>query len=59
MLVLAAGLQESKLSNLAPGEGDRDSVGVLQQRPSQGWGTPGQAADDVHLRHRARSSMHW
>ncbi|MDT7574747.1 MAG: hypothetical protein QOH17_1080 [Pseudonocardiales bacterium] len=38
VLVLAAGLQESKLRNLQPGEGDRDSVGVLQQRPSQGWG---------------------
>jgi hypothetical protein len=38
VLVLAAGLQESKLRNLPPGEGDRDSVGVLQQRPSQGWG---------------------
>jgi len=40
VLVLAAGLQESKLTNLAPGAGDRDSVGVLQQRPSQGWGSP-------------------
>lgn len=38
VLALAAGLQESKLTNLAPGDGDRDSVGVLQQRPSQGWG---------------------
>lgn len=38
VLALAAGLQESKLTNLAPGAGDRDSVGVLQQRPSQGWG---------------------
>ena len=38
VLVLMAGLQESKLHNLAPGDGDRDSVGVLQQRPSQGWG---------------------
>ena len=38
VLVLAAGLQESKLTNLPPGQGDRDSVGVLQQRPSQGWG---------------------
>ena len=27
-----------RLRNLAPGDGDRDSVGVLQQRPSQGWG---------------------
>ena len=38
VLVLAAGLQESKLTNLALHAGDRDSVGVLQQRPSQGWG---------------------
>lgn len=38
VLALAAALQESKLTNLGPGEGDRDSVGVLQQRPSQGWG---------------------
>jgi hypothetical protein len=45
VLVLAAGLQESKLRNLAPGDGDRDSVGVLQQRPSQGWGTQAQLTD--------------
>jgi hypothetical protein len=45
VLALAAGLQESKLTNLAPGEGDRDSVGVLQQRPSQGWGTNAQLSD--------------
>ena len=48
VLALAAGLQESKLTNLGPGEGDRDSVGVLQQRPSQGWGTPAQL-QDVHF----------
>jgi hypothetical protein len=45
VLALAAGLQESKLHNLASGEGDRDSVGVLQQRPSQGWGTEAQLGD--------------
>jgi hypothetical protein len=38
VLALAAALQESKLRNLPLGAGDRDSVGVLQQRPSQGWG---------------------
>jgi hypothetical protein len=38
VLVLAAAIQESKLRNLPPGAGDRDSVGVLQQRPSQNWG---------------------
>jgi hypothetical protein len=44
VLVLAAALQESKLENLPPGAGDRDSVGVLQQRPSQGWGDGSAAA---------------
>jgi hypothetical protein len=37
---LAAALQESKLRNLE--YGDRDSLGLFQQRPSQGWGTPEQ-----------------
>ena len=45
VLALAAGLQESKLRNIAAGSGDRDSVGVLQQRPSQGWGTEEQLND--------------
>src|SRR5579864_4479187 len=31
VLALAAALQESKLQNLPPNAGDRDSVGVLQQ----------------------------
>ncbi|HEX2903631.1 MAG TPA: hypothetical protein VHO01_09270 [Jatrophihabitans sp.] len=45
VLTLGAALQESKLRNLGPGEGDRDSVGILQQRPSQGWGTAAQIAN--------------
>jgi hypothetical protein len=48
VLALAAALQETKLRNLPPGDGDRDSVGVLQQRPSQGWGSEEQLAD-VHF----------
>jgi hypothetical protein len=36
-IALAAALQESKLRNL--NYGDRDSLGLFQQRPSQGWGT--------------------
>jgi hypothetical protein len=36
-------LQESKLYNLD--YGDRDSLGIFQQRPSQGWGTPAQLQD--------------
>ena len=39
-IALAAALQESQLRNLD--HGDRDSVGLFQQRPSQGWGTPSQ-----------------
>jgi hypothetical protein len=35
-VALAAALQESNLRNLD--YGDRDSVGLFQQRPSQGWG---------------------
>jgi hypothetical protein len=47
VLTIGAALQESKLRNIPPGQGDRDSVGILQQRPSQGWGTADQIAD-VH-----------
>jgi hypothetical protein len=43
---LATALQESKLYNLRGG--DRDSLGIFQQRPSQGWGTPRQILDPVH-----------
>lgn len=44
--ILAAGMQESTLTNLSGG--DRDSVGWLQQRPSQGWGTVAQLMDPVY-----------
>jgi hypothetical protein len=36
-IALATSLQESRLRNLS--YGDRDSLGLFQQRPSQGWGT--------------------
>ncbi len=52
LLVLMAAMQESKLTNIPSGEGDRDSVGVLQQRPSQGWGTVAQLSD-VHYATKA------
>jgi hypothetical protein len=39
-VALAAAFQESKLHNIS--HGDRDSVGLFQQRPSQGWGDPEQ-----------------
>jgi hypothetical protein len=37
-IAIATALQESKLYNVE--SGDRDSVGIFQQRPSQGWGPP-------------------
>ncbi|RZT88520.1 hypothetical protein EV383_5463 [Pseudonocardia sediminis] len=45
-VALATVLQESGLRNL-PG-GDRDSAGLFQQRPSQGWGTYEQVTDPVY-----------
>ncbi|MFF2633766.1 LysM peptidoglycan-binding domain-containing protein [Microbacterium sp. NPDC058021] len=42
-IALATGMVESWLRNLD--WGDRDSLGVFQQRPSQGWGTPEQVRD--------------
>jgi hypothetical protein len=39
-IAIATAMQESTLQNLA--YGDRDSLGLFQQRPSQGWGTPAQ-----------------
>ena len=36
-IALATALQESQLHNLS--YGDRDSLGLFQQRPSQGWGS--------------------
>jgi hypothetical protein len=38
-----AGWVESHMNNLPCG--DQDSLGVFQQRPSQGWGTPEQIMD--------------
>ncbi|MEU3723789.1 hypothetical protein [Streptomyces sp. NPDC031705] len=45
-IALATAMQESALRNLD--HGDRDSLGLFQQRPSQGWGTPQQIMDPVY-----------
>lgn len=42
-IALATAIQESGLRNID--WGDRDSVGLFQQRPSQGWGTVEQIMD--------------
>jgi hypothetical protein len=45
-VAFVAALQESKLHNVD--YGDLDSLGLFQQRPSQGWGTPAQVMDPVY-----------
>ncbi len=45
-IALATAYQESQLRNID--YGDRDSLGLFQQRPSQGWGTPEQIMDPVY-----------
>jgi cell wall-associated NlpC family hydrolase len=46
IIALATAMQESRLRNL--GYGDRDSLGLFQQRPSQGWGSAQQIRDPVY-----------
>ncbi|MEV8597162.1 heavy metal transporter [Streptomyces sp. NPDC052012] len=45
-IALATALQESTLRNID--YGDRDSLGLFQQRPSQGWGTPEEIMDPAY-----------
>lgn len=46
VIALAAAIQESGLRNLH--YGDRDSLGMFQQRPSTGWGTQSQVLDTTY-----------
>lgn len=43
VIALATAMQESSLRNV--GYGDRDSVGLFQQRPSTGWGAASRLTD--------------
>lgn len=45
-IALATAIQESKLRNIS--YGDADSLGLFQQRPSQGWGTEEEVTDPVY-----------
>lgn len=45
-IALATAYQESQLRNID--HGDRDSLGLFQQRPSQGWGTAQEIMDPIH-----------
>jgi cell wall-associated NlpC family hydrolase len=65
IIAVATALQESSLRNLGHlGENnDHDSLGLFQQRPSQGWGTPDQVMDPVYASNRFYDKLltipHW
>lgn len=45
VIAISTTIVESQLTNV--GYGDRDSLGLYQQRPSQGWGSPAQILNPV------------
>jgi hypothetical protein len=55
VVALATAFQESKLRNLAGG--DRDSIGLFQQRPSQGWGSAKEIRDPRYSAGRFYSAL--
>ncbi|MFJ6198881.1 hypothetical protein [Micromonospora sp. NPDC092111] len=50
VISVGTALQESKLENLGHlgDRNDHDSLGLFQQRPSSGWGTPEQITDPIY-----------
>ncbi len=46
VVAISAAMQESNLTNVD--YGDRDSLGLMQQRPSQGWGSPTQVSTPTY-----------
>jgi cell wall-associated NlpC family hydrolase len=60
-IALMTAMTESGLRNLD--HGDQDSLGLFQQRPSQGWGTPAQIMDPTYAAvafvRRLLSVPHW
>ncbi|MCX4472520.1 hypothetical protein OOK41_19795 [Micromonospora sp. NBC_01655] len=50
VISVGTALQESKLENLGHlgDRNDHDSLGLFQQRPSSGWGSPEQITDPEH-----------
>ncbi|HEX8631146.1 MAG TPA: M23 family metallopeptidase [Catenuloplanes sp.] len=50
VIAVATAMQESRLTNLGHlgTRNDHDSLGLFQQRPSAGWGTPAQVRDPVY-----------
>lgn len=61
VVAVATAMQESRLRNLTGG--DADSIGVLQQRPSAGWGTAAQLSSPAYQASRFYDALlkvpHW
>lgn len=55
VIALATALQESKLENRD--DGDRDSIGLFQQRPSQGWGSADKIKDPRYAADKFYSAL--
>ncbi|MEH0844361.1 hypothetical protein V6U81_18435 [Micromonospora sp. CPCC 205711] len=55
VVALATAYQESGLRNLP--DGDRDSIGLFQQRPSQGWGTPEEIRNERYAADRFYAAL--
>jgi hypothetical protein len=56
VIAVATAMQESTLENL--NYGDRDSLGLFQQRPSAGWGTPAQVTDPTYAADAFLNALH-
>ena len=50
VIALSTAMQESKLQNLGDlgAANDHDSLGLFQQRPASGWGTPDEITNPVY-----------
>lgn len=55
IIALMAAYQESRLQNLD--YGDRDSLGLFQQRPSAGWGSPQQIMNPTYAARKFYSAL--
>jgi hypothetical protein len=59
LIALATSMQEAKLRNLdhQGRRNDHDSLGLFQQRPSQGWGTAEEILDQRHAAERFYAAL--
>ncbi len=56
VIAVATSMQESTLLNL--NHGDRDSLGLFQQRPSTGWGSPSQILRPAYAADAFLAALH-